>query len=183
MSDSTEAPKKTPKRVLVDYRGTVGRATVEKGALRNERATLHRLSPLMAIWPVNGSPDLVLQPGINLVPHDVYDLYWNKAKSATGEAGAPQVMELVKAKAIRVLDGLPDDPTALLNLIERSMDPDGLRYILKVEQKGEARDEIIDAVNDRLAKVRPVQMKSPTFQAAVPLLRDANAPQPAMAMG
>lgn len=187
-SDTTTATPAEPakgrsKTVVLDYRGSVGRATVERGAIRNGRAVPHRLSPLMAFWPENGQADLQLQPGINVISADLWRFYTKTAKSGSGEPGHPQIMELVKAKQIRELTGLPDDAGAVLEMIERSMDHDGLRWIAEQEKAHDNRAEILDAVADRLTKARPVKIKSIAFQRAVPLVKDANAPQPSMAMG
>jgi hypothetical protein len=180
-----EAAAKPPKKthVILDYRGMVGRGTVDKGAVRNDRAVAHRLSPLMAFWPENGQADLQLQPGVNVISADLWRFYTRTAKSAAGEPGHPQVMELVKAKQIRELTALPDDSGAVLDLIARSIDPTGLQWIADQERHGDGRPEILDAVADRQAKARPVKLKTIAFQRAVPLVKDTNAPQPSLAMG
>jgi hypothetical protein len=181
--ENTRFRKQDKQTVILDYRGTVGRATEEKGALRNEPATPHRLSPLFVYWPENGQDDLQLQPGINLVPAKLWRFYTEEATSASGAPGHPQVMELIQHKAIREIDELPDDQWALLDLIKRSMDRTGLEWIAEQESQGEERQEVLDAVADRLAKVRSVKLKRMVFQKAVPLVKDPNAEQPSMAMG
>lgn len=184
---SNDTPAQTPTRkrgpVIVDYRGMVGRATVDKGALSNQRAVPHRLSPLMAFWPENGVEDLQLQPGLNLVDPKIWNFYTKEAKGADGSLGHPQVMEKVKARYIREITELPDDSGAIHSMIERSMDADGLRWIAEQESAGDAREDILDAVTDRLAKIRPVKLGRSAFQRHVPAVKDSNAPQPAMAMG
>lgn len=178
-----EGTRARKQHVILDYRGTVGRGTIDKGAIRNNAAQPHRLSPLMAIWPENGQADLQLQPGVNVVPSELWDFYTKKAQSASGDPGHPQVMELVKAKQIRELTELPDDPGGVLDMIARTIDHDGLKWIASQEKAGENRQEILDAVADRLAKARPIKLKPIAFQKAVPLVRDPHAQQPSMAMG
>jgi hypothetical protein len=184
-SESTREQPRTPKQkfVVIDYRGVVGRATVDKGAISNSRATPHRLSPLMAFWPENGKPDLQLQPGVNLVPTEIWKLYTEEAKGADDKPGHPQVMEMVKAKYIRIMTKLPDDSGAVLDMITRSLDHDGLRWIAEQEKAGENSQEVLDAVTEQLAKAKPIKLKPTTFQRAVPLVKDGNAPQPSLAMG
>lgn len=188
MSNESEAPmpgestRFRKQTVIVDYNGSVGRATVERGALRNEAAVPHKLSPLLVFWPANGQQDLVLQPGINVVPAELWQFYTETAKSDSGKAGHPQLMALVAAKKIRVLEGLPDDPGSVLSMIKRSMSPEGLKWIGDQERAGEQRDEVLDALSERLAKLRPVDYKPLAFQARVPLIK-SGAEAPVMAMG
>lgn len=172
-----------PQHVIIDYRGVVGRATTDKGALRNERAVPHRLSPIMIFWPENGKQDLQLQPGVNVVSAALWKFYTEEAKGEGGATGHPQLMEMVKAKQIRVMTKLPDDSGMVLDMIARSMDHDGLRWIAEQEKAGQNSQEILDAVEERLTKARPVKLKPITYQRAVPLVKDANAPQPSLAMG
>ncbi len=178
-----EAARPRKQTVILDYRGTVGRSTVEKGGLRNEAAVPHRLSPLMAFWPENGQADLQLQPGVNVVSAELWKFYSETAKGSSGASGHPQIMEMVKALQIRELSGISDDTSAVLELVKRSIDHDGLRWIETQENAGEQRQEVLDAIADRLAKARPIKIKPSSFQRSVPAVKGTDAPQPSMAMG
>lgn len=175
------------KTVILDYRGTVGRGTIDKNAVRNDRPIPHRLSPLMAFWPVNGVADLQLQPGCNVVEAETWAFYTEGAKSDSGDPGHPQIVQMVKSKSIRVLERLPDDPGAVHDLIDRSMSAEGLKWIADQVERDDSwegfREELGDAVKARLAKIRPVVLKPMTFKTHAPLIKDPDAPQPSLAMG
>lgn len=175
-------PKKSASNeiVVIDYDGVVGRATADKDALTDQQPVRHTMSPRIFFWPVNGTPDLNLQPGINLVPADLWKKYTES--DCDGEKGLPQLMALIDSEQIINLEGKPPSRAKeLIDLIDRSMSPDGIQWIIDQERADKNRAEIVTRCEARLAKVRPVRLKPMTFQGRVPNVK-AGAEAPSLAM-
>lgn len=174
-------PEAATKRVIIDYDGSVGRATQAMGAVSNQRRVNHRHSPLVMFWPENGTPDLVLQPGINLVSAAVWELY---TKTVNDGAGHPQLKEKIDAGYITVLSEYPRKPQAIEAMVDRSIDIAGLDWMFEQENaRNDPRQEILDAITERIAKAHPVVVPAMTFQAKVPNVKIEKAPSTSLAMG
>lgn len=180
---TTPAPSREPARkaeqtklVLVDYIGgrvsggsPQAEADLEPAMARRRarvserfgaRVRPHELAPLIADPKADGKPlgaRLVLRPGLNLVDAKVWAA--NTLKAEPGKKPGP-VATRVAAGEIVVLDALPKNAEAIIDLAERTACPVALDALRKHEvtrrggSKGEhARDHVVEAIEQRSAVV------------------------------
>lgn len=166
--------------VTIDYRGTVG-------AAEGQPAIMHTLSPLFAMWPVNGAANFHLMPGVNRVDAKLWTFYSRDAGKEQGlEGGHPQIKQMIDAGYIKKLSAPPDDVWNLFELIGRSIDIDGLRWIGEQEKaRSEPRVSVLDAVEAALAVAHPVKVKPGRFRERTLNVskRDRQGEPPSLAMG
>jgi hypothetical protein len=179
-SSGKAAAGKDSGKIAIDYRGTVGRAMERNGAVRDQKPVQHRLSPIGLYWPENGVSRLRLHPGVNLVDAKLWNTYTKEVNKGEGH---PQLMDKIRRGQFRVVESLPEDHEAVEAMISRSIDHEGLRWLADREAAGLNRSEVLTSIADRLAKARPVPIRSGAYQGRVPNLRNANDPQPSLAMG
>lgn len=189
-TDHDELQADEPKTLVVDYRGVIARP-------KGQSAVPHERSPMVIYWPENGALELILHPGVNLIDAKLWKHYTAEVDAGLDskgkpQRGIPQLNAKIKASQIRVITGPPTDEHLLNDLINRTINHDGLEWLLAQEKArtgdDEPRDYIISAIESRAAKAIPVDITPATFQAQVPMvqspnMRESRYIQPSIAMG
>jgi len=167
-SESTSAAEPvTAKSVLVDYRGTVGRAS-------RQAEIEHKRSPLILWFPKAEIPSVSLQPGLNIVDATVFEFYVEHAV---------QVRTMVDDGRLTKLEALPRDSRAMVDLVSRTIDRKALAWINDQEEaRGMPREQVLDAITRRAAKGTPVIIEPRVYAPVIPMGPRGNSGQSA-AMG
>jgi len=145
MTDDQDTMTDEPSTIVIDYRGFVGSAD-------NQPAVAHTRNPIVASWPENGTMELILYPGVNIVDADLWRLYSTKHGEIRRKADAGWA---------RPIDALPDE--YLLTdrdngLIARTRHPAGLDWIEGLEnaRPGGPRKSVVAALAEQRGKPKPV---------------------------